>query len=358
MVVLTRIAVSAVAVFAVAATTATGAVTPGWECVPATPGKAVTSGGTGTAPSCASGTPVLAPTYVAAGVGGRPTAEFSAVNVQIVSGSGATSGPVNGEGNLIVGYAENANGFSQAGSNDLVVGTNNGWGSYGQIVGGIRNQGIGAYATAVGMANRASGLGSFVTGDDNAASAAQASVSGGAHNTASGGQSSVTGGAHNTAKGSPSTVTGGNFNLASDDFSAVVGGCENLAGAGSPLSGSCLTGAEGVLGGFENTASGLESTVSGGEVGSASGGAASVSGGQSGTAGGGGSTVAGGNGNNAHGPFASILGGFENSATTFEASVSGGENNIASATASSVLGGNGNTAASNCQAVPAAPGAC
>src|SRR5262249_2710799 len=33
-----------------------------------------------------------------------PTLEFSGVNVQIDSGSGATDGPVNGSGNLIIGY--------------------------------------------------------------------------------------------------------------------------------------------------------------------------------------------------------------------------------------------------------------
>lgn len=86
---------------------ALAATTPGWECVPTTAGQAVVSGGTGAAPSCSGGTTaVLAPTYVASGVGGKPTVEFSSVNVQVVSGSGATNGAVNGEGNLIVGYNE------------------------------------------------------------------------------------------------------------------------------------------------------------------------------------------------------------------------------------------------------------
>ena len=67
------------------------AVTPGWECVPATAGQPVLSGGTGGAPSCSSGTAVLAPTYVSSGVGGEPTVEFSAVNVQIVDGNSSDS---------------------------------------------------------------------------------------------------------------------------------------------------------------------------------------------------------------------------------------------------------------------------
>ena len=99
-----------------------GAVTPGWECIPTTAGQAVVSGGAGASPSCGSGTAVLAPTYVAAGVGGKPTVEFSTVNVQVVSGSGATDGAVNGTGNLIVGYAENVNRHAQSGSNDLICG--------------------------------------------------------------------------------------------------------------------------------------------------------------------------------------------------------------------------------------------
>src|SRR5947209_9712255 len=98
--------VAAIATAAVGwmASSAVAAVTPGWECIPTSAGSAVVSGGTGASPSCGSGTtPVLAPTYVASGVGGKPTVEFSDVNVQIVDGTGATS-TVNGTGNLVVGY--------------------------------------------------------------------------------------------------------------------------------------------------------------------------------------------------------------------------------------------------------------
>ena len=59
---------------------ALAAVTPGWECIPTAAGQPVVSGGTGSAPSCSSGTAVLAPTYVSSGVGGRPTVRFAAVN--------------------------------------------------------------------------------------------------------------------------------------------------------------------------------------------------------------------------------------------------------------------------------------
>src|SRR4051794_15047479 len=291
---LVMIAVATTVVFGVAASAAWG-VRPGWECVPTAAGNPVTSGGIGATPSCSSGTPVLAPTYISSGVGGQPTVRFSGVNVQVVSGSGSTSGPVNGEGNLIIGYAENGDGFSQAGSHDLVVGKNNGWDSFGEIVGGEDNQALGKYATAVGDSNKASGLASLAAG------------------------------ANNTAKGRQSSVTGGHFNITRAPFASVAGGCENLAGGGSPLSGGCLNDAQAVLGGFENTASGLESTVSGGAVGTASGGSASVAGGQGNFAFGGIASIAGGNFNSAGGSFTSILGGFENSTSALESSVSGGE---------------------------------
>ena len=90
------------------------------------------AGGTGATPACSSGTAVLAPTYVSAGVGGKPTVMFSTVNVQVLSGAGSTSAAVNGEGNLIVGYAENRLHYAQTGSNDLVLGADNGWSSYGR----------------------------------------------------------------------------------------------------------------------------------------------------------------------------------------------------------------------------------
>src|SRR5438105_7317839 len=89
-------AIAAVVVwFGLLAGGALAAVTPGWECVPTAAGQAVVSGGTGSAPSCGAGTtPVLAPTYVPSGVGGKPTVQFASVNVQIVSGSGKTDGVV------------------------------------------------------------------------------------------------------------------------------------------------------------------------------------------------------------------------------------------------------------------------
>jgi hypothetical protein len=228
-------------------------------------------------------------TLLSKGVDGKPTIEFSGVNVEVLSGAGKTNAAVNGEGNLIIGYNELPG--TQTGSHNLVIGDGHSFTSYGGLVAGHDNTVSGPYAT-------------------------------------------VAGGEGNVATGAEAAVMGGTLNLASGAFSSVAGGCENLSGSGSPLSGSCTEGAQSILGGFENTASGVESTVSGGEVNAANGGAASIAGGQFNTASGG---------------AASVAGGDENEAS---------ESNTASATASSVLGGDGNTASSNCQAIPAAPGAC
>jgi trimeric autotransporter adhesin len=239
------------AAFGCVCSSAFGAVTPGWECVPTTAGQAVVSGGTGATPSCSSGTPVLAPTYVSSGVGGKPTVEFSSVNVQVVSGSGSTNGAVNGEGNLIVGYAENANSHKQTGSNDLVLGSNNGWSGYGELVVGSNNQASNSYATAVGVSNTASGLGSFVAGHQN---------------VASGTETAVTGGQGNKVTGAESSITGGQDNLSSDPFASITGGCDNLAGSATQPAGTCATsGDEAILGGFTNAAAAFGSSVSGGE---------------------------------------------------------------------------------------------
>jgi len=287
------------------------AVTPGWECIPTTAGQAVVSGGTGAAPACGLGTTaVLAPTFVSSGVGGKPTVQFSSLNVQIVSGSGATDGTVNGDGNLVVGYAENANGLAQTGSNNLIVGKNNGWSGFGAILGGLGNLASGDYGVAFGQSNTASGDESVAAGGQfNTAKAALSFIGGGCDDiTGSGnpakkkcaktGGGALLGGHSNQTTGAFATVSGGQFNLSSDLFASVAGGCENIAGAGSPLSGTCAAGAEAVLGGLENTSAGIESTVS------------------------------------------------------------GGESNTSEATASSILGGSGNSASSNCQAIPAAPGTC
>ena len=67
---------------------ALAAVTPGWECVPTTKGQPVVSGGVAIAGVFDGVHRAPAPTFVASGVDGKPTVEFSTVNVQIVDGTG------------------------------------------------------------------------------------------------------------------------------------------------------------------------------------------------------------------------------------------------------------------------------
>ncbi len=301
--------------FGLIGASAEASVTPGWECIPTTAGKGVVSGGTGSAPSCGSGTTaVLAPTYVASGVGAKPTVQFAAVNVQIVSGSGSTSGGANGEGNLVVGYAENPDNRPRTGSNDLVVGTDNGWTSYGDLVGGSSDRTTGPYATAFGLGNVASGAESVAAGRANVAAGAQASA------------------------------LGGQNNRANDGWSSVVGGCNNVAGAGAVPSASCPSPAEAILGGASNDATGGQATVSGGQLNTASGSISTVSAGYINTAGGLGASVSGGYGNTSTGNDSSISGGGKNSSTGAVASIAGGYFNTATVDEASVLGGCSNVA--------------
>ncbi len=239
---------------------ALAATTPGWECVPTTAGQAVVSGGTGAAPSCSAGTTaVLAPTYVSSGVGGKPTVQFSGVNVQLINGSGSET-TINGAGNLILGYDPTPG--TQTGSHNLLLGGEQSYSSYGGIV----------------------------TGYGSAISAPYASVLGGARNSASGSYSTITGGYANKATTKASSVSGGCSNLAgsgtvtfnsncssttlTDAFASIVGGIGNQAGAEFSA----------VSGGKENKATGEGSSVSGGGGGEASGVLASVTGGRLGKA--------------------------------------------------------------------------
>jgi hypothetical protein len=124
------------------------------------------------------------------------TLQFSGINVQVVSGSGTTSGPVNGKGNLIVGYNETTFGQTRTGSHNLVVGDEHEYTSYGGLVAGENNFITGPFASVTGGAH-------------NRASESVASVSGGEGNTASGSGASVSGGGANTASGFVASVSGG-----------------------------------------------------------------------------------------------------------------------------------------------------
>ena len=65
---------------------------------------------------------------------------ITGANLHVRSGSGITDGPVNGLGNLIIGYNEGRGPGSdnRTGSHNLVVGSKNNYASYGGIVAGLQ----------------------------------------------------------------------------------------------------------------------------------------------------------------------------------------------------------------------------
>ena len=147
---------------------------------------------------------------------------------------------------------------------------------------------------------------SFVSGENNEASAGISAVVGGRYNTASGYESVVTGGDHNTASNYNSAVVGGWGNTAGGGYAVILGGSQNNISEESVLAA--------ILGGSVNTASGNNSAVIGGDSNEASG----IR-----------SAAVGGNGNTASGTNSASIGGY---------------NNEASAESSVIIGGNYNTA--------------
>jgi hypothetical protein len=63
----------------------------------------------------------------------------SGANLYVNDGSGSTDGPVNGLGNVVIGYNElRGAGDDRSGSHNLVVGSRNNYSSYGGFVGGLQ----------------------------------------------------------------------------------------------------------------------------------------------------------------------------------------------------------------------------
>jgi len=190
---------------------------------------------------------------------GGATLRLTGVNLQLVSGSGSTDGPINGRGNLVIGYNSDDLGDGtdvHSGSHNLVIGDDHSYTSYDGLVGGLDNE-ISAPGATV------------LTGNQNTASSSFAAVTTGGANTADSLYASVTGGYQNHAAGFFSAVTGGAGNTASGVDSAVSGGISNVASNNEAA----------VCGGQQNEASGFAATVSGGTLNAAAGDGAAVSGG-------------------------------------------------------------------------------
>jgi hypothetical protein len=142
-----------------------------------------------------------------------PNIVFQGANVHVRSTSAEDD--TSGLGNLIVGWNPLPLGTLpspfRSGSNNLVVGADNDFTSYGGFVAGFDNTASGHYASVSG-------------GERNTAGGDWASVSGGWGNTASQQHASVSGGSYNTANGQYASVSGGRFNMASGDGASVSGG--------------------------------------------------------------------------------------------------------------------------------------
>jgi hypothetical protein len=153
--------------------------------------------------------------FIDHGVAGKPTVQFSAVNVQIVNGRGETES-TNGEGNLVIGYDENPSEVEETGSHDLILGFEQRFTSFGSILAGAENSAVAPFAVVLG-------------GPQNRASGEFSSIAGGAFNQASGPQASVSGGAFNLASGLSAGVGGGKLNRAGGEHGWVGGGAQNRA---------------------------------------------------------------------------------------------------------------------------------
>jgi hypothetical protein len=221
--------------------------------------------------------------YVESGVGGKPTIQFSGVNVQVVNGEGKTNS-ANGEGNLELGYDESAKELNQTGSHNLVLGESNNFSSWAGIVAGRDNSISAPFASVLGGAvNEARKEGALVVN--------------GVLNSASGLLATVTGGGSNEAIGKESAVLGGHLNIAKGTSGSVSGGVGNVAGVEASVSG-----------GFDNVTTGVETSISGGFKNKAQGLLASISGGERNLAGGEGSSISGGFENKTEGLDSSIFG--------------------------------------------------
>lgn len=144
----------------------------------------------------------------------QPTLRFTDVNVQIVDGTGDTSGETNGRGNLIVGYNEQSLAGSPAprtGSHNLVLGKGHGYSSYSGAVFGTNNRITNIYASVLGgYGNEASGsLSTVVAGTQNEAARQGSAILAGSHNVASGLHSAVVAGFDNAVEGGYSSILGG-----------------------------------------------------------------------------------------------------------------------------------------------------
>jgi hypothetical protein len=216
------------------------------------------------------------------GVNGVRTVRLTGVNLQVVNGLSRTES-INGAGNIIVGYDE-PNSFTtrpicsrasavngslitdeagclaaggvfstqhKSGSHNLVLGTQNGYSSFGGIVAGRFNYINEIFASVVGgVDNRASGRFSAIVAGQGNVTQESAAILGGNGNQARARNSVIAGGSGNVASGEGASIAGGERNIASGRHATVAGGLVNtssgtnssiLGGSGRTLAGSNTT---------------------------------------------------------------------------------------------------------------------
>ena len=145
-----------------------------------------------------------------------PNIIFEGVNIHLRSGSGTTEGPVNGVGNLIIGYNEmpDRDPFidgDRGGSHNLVMGKENRFASYVGLVHGENN--------AVMDENSAT-----IAGHGHKVPGGYAAAIGGHYNTVTGTEAVAIGGGFNYSSGKLSVVSGGEYNYTDGRVSTVSGG--------------------------------------------------------------------------------------------------------------------------------------
>lgn len=87
---------------------------------------------------------------------------FTGVNLHVRNGDDRTDS-INGKGNLIVGYDENA-GDTKTGSHNIVLGLNHTYTSYCGVICGYNNSATSSYCNVFGANNSASAQGATISG--------------------------------------------------------------------------------------------------------------------------------------------------------------------------------------------------
>ena len=160
--------------------------------------------------------------FNAAGIGGKPTIQFSGVNVQVVNGMGQTTS-TNGACNLVIGYDPSRE------TDQLAQPRTRSRPRIHQLCGilsGGENAITAPFADVLAsQGNHASSILSAVLGGENNSASEQSSVVvRGNANEATGSDSTVLGGYEGNASGNTASLSGGEHNTAAGEDSSVLGG--------------------------------------------------------------------------------------------------------------------------------------